>query len=71
MRNYPKKDLKSFLVPFFGIIAKMVEKIEIPSYSELSRKWSEKTEIPSYSELSRKWSEIFIYKGIFDFAIIP
>ena len=32
-------------------------------------KWSRKN--TSCTELSREWSRLFIYKGIFDFAIIP
>ena len=38
---------------------------------ELSRKWSRKMKIPSCTELSQKMLRFFIYKGIFDFAIIP
>ena len=38
---------------------------------ELSRKWSRKMKNPSCAESSRKWSRLFMYKGIFYFAMIP
>ena len=50
---------------------KRVRKRYITYHLELSRKWSGKIKNPSCTELSRKWSRFFIYKGIFDLAIIP
>ena len=54
-----------------GIIAKVVEKINISLLHEIIAKMIREKINPSYTELSRKWSRSFIYKGIFDFAIIP
>ena len=47
----------------------MVEKINISLLFGIIAKLVKKN--PSFTELSQKWSRNFIYKGIFDFAIIP
>ena len=49
----------------------MVEKMNISLLYGIIAKMVKKKINPSYTELSRKWSKAFIYKGIFDFAIVP
>ena len=49
----------------------MVEKISVPLLHGIIAKMIKKKMNPSHTELSRKWPRNFIYKGIFDFAIIP
>ena len=49
----------------------MVKEIEKSFLYGIIAKMFKKNEKSLLYELSRKWSRFFIYKGIFDFVIIP